>query len=397
MGKSIKGKELGKGITQKKDGRYEARAVIDGHKINLVNRNLTQLKKDFETAKNKVRASLVTQTKKTLDEWYTEWFEKCKRPQLKTEMSANSYKRKAENTFVRILGEKDIDLISQLDMQEAANMLADDYSLRYLREAVGVMRECFDVAIANRLAVSNPCINITLRDNNEHQKERRVLQKWEQDLLLDVAEGRYYEIPYKILLCTGMRIGEFSGLRWEDVDFERNCIHIRRSMSTGYVKGKKIMELLSPKTQTGYRDIPFFGETKDLFAKWKVIQDKHKKELGDRWRADKSLGDLVFTTTLGSPITRYNIVHDMATVEKDMIALERMNAEKEHRAFRPIDHIHPHCLRHTFCSQCLVKGMNPVFVQRIMGHANYATTLSYTHVLDDMKNEEVAKVGNFLD
>ena len=33
MGKDLKGKELGKGIGQRKDGRYEARAVINGQKI----------------------------------------------------------------------------------------------------------------------------------------------------------------------------------------------------------------------------------------------------------------------------------------------------------------------------------------------------------------------------
>ena len=31
-----------------------------------------------------------------------------------------------------------------------------------------------------------------------------------------------------------------------------------------------------------------------------------------------------------------------------------------------------------------------------MGHANYSTTLSYTHILEDKTKEEVAKVGKFL-
>lgn len=39
--------------------------------------------------------------------------------------------------------------------------------------------------------------------------------------------------------------------------------------------------------------------------------------------------------------------------------------------------------------------MTPRTVQEIMGHANYNTTVSYTHVLDDIKSKEAEKVGEF--
>ena len=57
--------------------------------------------------------------------------------------------------------------------------------------------------------------------------------------------------------------------------------------------------------------------------------------------------------------------------------------------------ITPHCLRHTFATRCFEKGMTPRTVQEIMGHANYNTTVSYTHVLDDMKTKEAERVGDF--
>lgn len=54
MGKDLKSKNLGKGLSQRKDGRYEARAIINGVKIDIYNVSLTQLKKDFEVEKAKV-------------------------------------------------------------------------------------------------------------------------------------------------------------------------------------------------------------------------------------------------------------------------------------------------------------------------------------------------------
>ena len=52
MGKDLKGKELGTGLRQRKDGRYEARAKINGIDINLYDVDLKKLKVLFEKAKD---------------------------------------------------------------------------------------------------------------------------------------------------------------------------------------------------------------------------------------------------------------------------------------------------------------------------------------------------------
>ena len=59
--------------------------------------------------------------------------------------------------------------------------------------------------------------------------------------------------------------------------------------------------------------------------------------------------------------------------------------------------IYPHKLRHTFATRCFEKGMDPLVVQALMGHSNYATTISYTHVLDDKLKKEVESVGSFFE
>ena len=54
MGKDLKGKELGKGFSQRPDGRYEARAKINGVKIDIYDMSLPNLKKAFELEKARV-------------------------------------------------------------------------------------------------------------------------------------------------------------------------------------------------------------------------------------------------------------------------------------------------------------------------------------------------------
>lgn len=62
MGKNLKGKELGKGLYQRKDGRYEAKAMLHGHKINLYEWNLKKLKIRFEKEKSKSEKCMIRMT-----------------------------------------------------------------------------------------------------------------------------------------------------------------------------------------------------------------------------------------------------------------------------------------------------------------------------------------------
>lgn len=398
MGKDLKGKDLGRGFSQRKDGRYEARAVVNGVKIDIYNMNLSALKREFEKEKALVlRDEKNMRPNVTFGEWFTEWFEKCKAPQLKSDLCRKNYERKIRNTYYKILQDKRMEDISQIHMQAAtAELIEKGYSERLIKECLGVVHECMDIAIVNHIIRTNPCTGIKIQSSNIRQ-ERRVLKGWEQKLFLDEAKDGYYYEAYKILLLTGMRIGEFSGLQWRDIDFEKKVININRSMQTAYIEGKKIEELTTPKTVNSYRAIPFFGETEQCLKDWKKKQEYHKKKLGNRWRARPELGDLVFTSTLGSPVTRYVIARDINRTVDNINLKEISKSIREHREPVMFEHLHPHAFRHTFATRCFEKGLDPLFVQSIMGHSNYSTTVSYTHILDDLRNEEVSKVGNFLE
>ena len=59
-----------------------------------------------------------------------------------------------------------------------------------------------------------------------------------------------------------------------------------------------------------------------------------------------------------------------------------------------IPRLHPHLLRHTFATRCFEKKMEPKVVQRLMGHSSISITLNiYTHVLDNIMEEEIKKFG----
>ena len=59
MGKDLKGKELGRGLTQRPDGRYMARAQVAGKSVLLYGWKLRTLKKEFAEGRSQKRFNMV--------------------------------------------------------------------------------------------------------------------------------------------------------------------------------------------------------------------------------------------------------------------------------------------------------------------------------------------------
>ena len=400
MGKDLNGKELGRGIGQRKDGRYEARAVINGQKVIVYNFNLGELKREFEREKDKAsRKNIVACADITVSEWFNAWFEQYKRPTLKP-TGVDIYKRKFVNTYGRILDIIKLKELNQFIIQTAtADLVNEGYSFKSIRDALSVLKLMLDAAVGNCIIDSNPALGIIVPTYAETKEERRVLSKEEQKMFLDQVELTFYKELYQFMLSTGVRVGEMGALQWSDIDFKNEFIIIGRSLTCYYADGKKTLVITSPKTKNSFRKIPFFGETKQILLAQKEKQDKLKKELGDRWRNAEELGDvdLVFTSSMGSPVTRYVLENHMRRISKEINTIELYNATREGRPTVAFDYIYPHALRHTFATRCFEKGMSVETVQKIMGHANINMTMSYTHVLDDVLKNAANKVGNFLD
>lgn len=400
MGKNLKGKELGKGLSQRPDGRYMGRAQVEGHPIVLYNWKLKELKKNLEIAIDEAKRSTLMPGMDgksiTLSEWFEEWYTKYKAPILKNGGSA-SYKRKFTNYYGVRIGSKALADIRQLHVQTAiADMLEAGRTSKSVREATGILQNCVEAAIANGLMTLNPVVGVIVPKCEK--VERRVLTVEEQKVFLDYLERikSWYEEMYKFMLLTGMRVGEVGGLQWEDIDFTNRFIYVKRTLSYQYEDGEKTMRLTSPKTENSVRKVPFFGETQSILERQFEKVKRKRSDMGKRWRQPEELGNLVFLTSMGSPIGRYSVESDMRHITKqinDMYQTETLYTGGVPKHF---EKVHPHALRHTFATRCFEKGMTPRTVQEIMGHANYNTTVSYTHVMDDIKIKEANRVGDFL-
>ena len=395
MGKDLKGKELGKGIRQRKDGRYEARLKVNGVEQQIYSNSLTEIKKEYIKMKKASEESLDYKKQGiTLNEWFNEWFDTYKAPHIKS-TSIYPMKSKFNNSFGKIIGDKKLAEIRNIDIQNVINqMQSEGRAVSSMRDALGRVRECMESAKNNRIITINPCFDITIPWEKKAIR-RRFLSKEEQNLFLKIVSDKWYKEMFYIMFLTGLRVGELGGLMWNDIDFEKKCIRIERSLSCQYEKGVKTQRITTPKTYNSYRTIPFMGEAEEMFKAQLVKQKALKKELGDRWRSD--IPDLVFTTTMGSPVTRYIAEKECSKIVDEMNLQEAVNSVKENRKPIVYEPIYPHAIRHTFCSRCFETGMNPKVVQQLMGHQHYSTTVDiYTHVTKNMFDEEIKKLESAL-
>ena len=266
-------KRLPRGIRENK-GTYEARAMINGIKITLYGSDLDALIEEFTEAKEKAKSSQdYRKNRITLNEWFEEWFSTVKAHRVK-------------ETSINPMMEK------------------DGISNSAMREALGRLRECMDFALGSQMISMNPCLIVEVPWTYKKAKEEIALTQEEQNEFLNEVEDSWYKEMFYFMFLTGVRVGELGGLQWPDINFTRKITEINRSLSCSYYNGVKREILVTPKTVNSTRPIPFMGEIEDILKSQCEKQARLKKELGDRWRGKEELGDLVFTTSMGSPCSK---------------------------------------------------------------------------------------------
>ena len=386
--------KLPRGIRENK-GTYEARAMVNGVRINLYGSDLGKLMEEFESAKKQAKNSFdYKRIEMTLNEWFEEWFSSVKAHKVK-ETSISPMKNNFKRTFGFYIGGMRLKDIKPMDVQRALNAMEETkVPNSAMREALGRLRECTEFAVGNQLIEVNPCLIVEVPWTYKKAKEEIALTQEEQDALLNEVEDSWYREMFYFMCLTGVRVGELGGLKWCDIDMDKQVIFIRRSLSCNYCNGVKKEVLVTPKTVNSTRQIPFIGEMEEILKSQREKQLLLKKELGSRWRGKEEFEDLVFTTGMGSPCSRYIVEKEIKKIILRIREKEAVAAVQENRAPKVIRDFHPHTLRHTFATRCFENKMEPKVVQALLGHSSISITLNiYTHVLDNKMEEEIKKFG----
>ena len=374
MGKSLNGKELGTGISQRNDGLYQARFINRfGKRQTIYAKTLSEVRHKLRTEQcNDEKAVNVVDRSMTLDKWFDIWLDTCKKN------CRNSTKGSYVTHYKRIqeeLGWRKLTSLNLIVMQEAFNKLKTDNARKNSKK---ILVDMLNKAVDTDLLVKNVAKQINTVISKEEKKERRVLTLKETDLFLKQAKGTFYENLFILALETGLRVGELSALQWEDIDLKNKVIHVRHTLCYFSRNGKYVFEMHDTKTNNGKRAIPLTVKAINSLECQKL--QKQKIILKGK-TAKEEFQNLVFVTKNNQPTQQFLINQCMQLVIQ--------NINKAGIDFAPFT---LHTLRHTFATRAIECGMNPKTLQKLLGHGTLQMTMDlYCHVKEDTLFLEMEK------
>lgn len=250
-------------------------------------------------------------------------------------------------------------------------------SIRTIR---GVLRPAFQMAVDDDILIKNPfCFELATVVINDSITREAISRKQERQFLEFIKNDshfcRYYEGIY-ILFKTGLRISEFCGLTFSDIDMKAKTITVGHQLQR--IEKKYIIEGLKPKgpgrPDRKPRVLPM---TEDVYECIRTILENRKSPKVEPM-IDGKVGFL------------YLDKNEMPLVALHWEKYFERICNKYNRIYKiQMPKITPHVCRHTFCSNMAKSGMNPKTLQYLMGHSDIRVTLNvYTHLgFEDAKNE----------
>lgn len=225
-------------------------------------------------------------------------------------------------------------------------------SYKYVKDIIAVLKLSLKKEIEIQLPYHAPT-------------EVDIFEKSDQVALINHLQSNINHKNFGILLTihTGLRIGELCALKWSDINFDIQTLHVNKTMIRTYTKedGSKL-NVTSPKSRASIRTIPL--------NKW-IMQ---------------------YAVLLRGQDDEYIITGRDHYIEPNKYRLFYnqilINLKIPHRKF--------HSLRHTFATRCIECGCDYKSLSEILGHSNVSITMNlYVHPQMELKRKCVELLSDY--
>lgn len=367
-------------IRQRKDGRWEGRAVVgyDDKGLPKTKNVLAKTKRECQEKLTKLMETVGSAKSEKIcadmpfGEWMDFWYQTYIKSGLRP-ATQNTYESTIYQHIIPQLDKIPLCQLTQKDLQQFYAHLKKEGRLvrteqygkglsdRMVRMCHAKCRAALDQAVQENLIRTNPAVGCKLPP--KRSREMQVLSRQElQRFLIQAKADGYFEL-FLLDLSTGLRRGELLALQWSDLDLDTGTLSVTKQVYE--VNGK--MQLSVPKTKASIRKLVLPPTVVEVFR-------EYRKTAKSRWLFP-SPKNLDMPLTPGSMLRRLHII------------LERAGCKQ----------IRFHDLRHTFATMALENGMDIKTLSAMLGHVSAATTLDiYTHITSDMLSEAAAKIDRGL-
>ena len=365
--------------------RWEARISI-GHKPDgttirrtVVARTRTEALERLDRLRRTLEAGPGLPAEVTIGRFLRHWLTDVLPLADITQSTADGYERIVRLYVIPNLGRVRLDQLSPAHVRGMLTKLRDQgLSPNTMRLARSVLRRALRTAEADGLITRNPA---ALVDGVRlGQRTGRTLTPAEARTLLTAAHDTPHEALVTVLLALGLRKGEGLGLSWTDVDLDARAptLTVRRSLKKDARGGLYVDE---PKTSGSRRTVHLPATVVDVLRRHRVRQAGERLAFGARWGGYWSPLDLVFTSSIGTPL-------DPDKVNRNL---------QELTAAAGLGRLTPHELRHSAASLLIAQGVPLKVVSEMLGHASIRITADvYGHLLEPAKAEAAEAMESAL-
>ena len=349
-----KRKAKGEGsLIQRSDGRWMGRYTItrpDGTKDRP-----SIILKDKQAVIEKMREEMaladkgtpVLRDKRATGEYLEYWLKYISAPRVR-DITQEGREYAIRNRVISAIGDIPLTSLRPDHIRMMLNKWKNEGKSNYIQKRT---KELLSTAIkdAIKLELINRNVTLMVDTPKYSSKERKVWDKDQVSQFLDFIKDHKYFALFEILFHYGLRREEVLGLRWQDIDFNKNVIRIRQTICE--VRHK--LDVSEPKTKSSIRDLPLLPRVKSALL-------QHKLNEADNDYSD----DLVFHSSLGNPVDPRSLLTTFQWLSKQA----------------GLPKICLHEIRHTVATLLKDAGVSPKEAQVILGHSDIATTLQiYTH------------------
>lgn len=305
------------------------------------------------------------------------WYNVYKKPRLKSPNSEHAVLNVLNNHLLPTLSPVPVRKVTTAQIQAVLNQMSG-LSASLQNKTLQTMKSIFQMAVDEGLIHRSP-VTMSVRSSGKPTEEKIPLTIEQENRLLEAVAGTNAETFVRVALRTGLRRGEILALQWDDIDLDRQLIHVRHNALLQRSGGQTtITDKL--KTRTSRRDVPIPSTLSEYLSTL-------KRSSGAEYLIHMRSGEPM---TLSAFRAMWRIISMRTASAGQPLGSSPANHPQ---VVRTLDfHVHPHLLRHTYITRLFDGGIDLKTVQYLAGHETPELTLRiYVHYLKSKKQEEAGR------